>query len=72
MFDKKDQNFATKGSKGTFKEGRLSVTNEARNAGTDSAAAKTEELRGQKSLKNSKSIDNLDKKKVFIGQLRIG
>ena len=48
------------------------MTNEARKIGADGAAAKTEELRGPKSLKNSKSIDNLDQKKVFIGQLRIG
>ena len=48
------------------------MTNEVGNATAEGAAAKTEELRGPKSLKNSKSIDNLDKKKVFIGQLRIG
>ena len=48
------------------------MTHEMKNLITEATAARTDETRGMRGLKNSKSIDNLDRKKVFIGQLKIG
>jgi len=48
------------------------MTHEMKNLITEATAAKTDDIRGFHSLKNSKSIDNLDRKKVFIGELKIG
>ena len=71
VFDKNDLGLSTLGTS-AFQQGRLSMTNEMKNLVSEATAAKTDETRGFRSLKNSKSIDNIDKKKVFIGQLKIG